>query len=82
MPSEDRDEYLSPGEVARILHVSPKTVARWADAGWLSCVLTLGGHRRFARDEIEALEAKLSRAGSPPTPVRHQRRSEPGEQPT
>ena len=74
MPSKDQRDYLSPGEVARVLHVSPKTVARWADMGWLNCVVTLGGHRRFAREEIEAIEAKLSRSGtlpdrSPPGPA-------------
>lgn len=46
-------EYLTPSEVARVLHVSPKTVSRWADLGLLPCLVTLGGHRRFPRAEVE-----------------------------
>ena len=47
-------DFLTPGEVARLLHVSPKTVNRWAHEGRLSCIVTLGGHRRFPRTEVEA----------------------------
>jgi excisionase family DNA binding protein len=57
--SDDRD-YLRVAEVARAFHVSPKTVARWADEGRLPYVLTLGGHRRFPRSAIEELLPKLS----------------------
>lgn len=59
--SQDRD-YLRVAEVARAFHVSPKTVARWADEGRLPYVLTLGGHRRFPRAAIEELLPKLSGA--------------------
>jgi excisionase family DNA binding protein len=52
-------EYLRVAEVARAFHVSPKTVARWADEGRIPFVLTLGGHRRFPRKEIQALLPKL-----------------------
>jgi excisionase family DNA binding protein len=38
---------LTPGELARILHVSPKTVTRWCREGRLAAVLTPGAHRRF-----------------------------------
>ncbi|HVM13069.1 MAG TPA: helix-turn-helix domain-containing protein [Egibacteraceae bacterium] len=48
-------DYLTPGEAARILHVSPKTVNRWADDGRIACIVTLGGHRRFRREDIEAV---------------------------
>ena len=37
---------LTPGEVAVLFRVDPKTVTRWAQAGKLSAVRTLGGHRR------------------------------------
>ncbi|MFY0409738.1 BldC family transcriptional regulator [Solicola sp. PLA-1-18] len=44
----------TPGEVARMFRVDPKTVTRWAQAGKLPVVLTLGGHRRFPADAIRA----------------------------
>lgn len=38
---------LSRAEVAEIFQVSPSTVTRWAEAGKLPVVKTLGGHRRY-----------------------------------
>jgi excisionase family DNA binding protein len=55
-----RDEYLRAGDVARLLHVSPKTVARWATEGKLPYVRTLGGHRRFAGPQIQELVDRLA----------------------
>lgn len=46
---------LTPGEAAAMFRVDAKTVGRWADAGRLTFVRTLGGHRRYRRDEIEKL---------------------------
>ena len=46
------NELLTPGEVAVMFRVNPKTVTRWARAGKISAVRTLGGHRRFHADEI------------------------------
>ena len=46
---------LTPGEVARLFRVDPKTVTRWAVEGKLTCIRTLGGHRRFKADEVYAL---------------------------
>ncbi len=46
---------LTPGEVAVLFRVDPKTVTRWAQAGKLSTVRTLGGHRRFHEDEVRHL---------------------------
>jgi excisionase family DNA binding protein len=45
-------ELLTPAEVAALFRVDPKTVTRWAQAGKLSAVRTLGGHRRFRASEI------------------------------
>ncbi len=45
--------YLTPTEVASLLMVSPITVRQWAAKGLLKAELTLGGHRRFLRHEIE-----------------------------
>ena len=46
------NELLTPAEVAAMFRVNPKTVTRWARAGQLSVVRTLGGHRRFRASEI------------------------------
>ena len=51
-------QLLTPGEVANLFHVDPKTVTRWANEGRLSSIRTLGGHRRFlAADVYAALAA-------------------------
>ncbi|PWH07720.1 MerR family DNA-binding transcriptional regulator [Brachybacterium endophyticum] len=46
---------LTPAEVARLFRVDPKTVTRWAQSGKLSPLRTLGGHRRYRREEVERL---------------------------
>jgi excisionase family DNA binding protein len=51
--------YLHTAEVADILHVSPKTVSRWAKEGRLPCMRTLGGHRRYPELEIRELAEEL-----------------------
>ena len=53
-------DYLTPGQVARLLHVSPKTVNRWAHEGRIACIVTLGGHRRFPREEVERVAAMMA----------------------
>jgi excisionase family DNA binding protein len=55
----DPPSYLHTAEVADILHVSPKTVARWATEGRLPFLKTLGGHRRYPEAEIRQLAAEL-----------------------
>lgn len=52
------DRLLTPGEVAKLFRVDPKTVSRWASAGKLSRIRTPGGHNRFQLSEVRAkLEA-------------------------
>ncbi|GAB2461895.1 BldC family transcriptional regulator [Xylanimonas ulmi] len=46
---------LTPAEVASLFRVDPKTVTRWAKAGKLSSIRTLGGHRRYKEAEVRAL---------------------------
>ncbi|GAB4087006.1 developmental transcriptional regulator BldC [Myceligenerans cantabricum] len=46
---------LTPAEVASLFRVDPKTVTRWAKAGKLSSIRTLGGHRRYKESEVRAL---------------------------
>ena len=61
---ENADEsFLTSGEAARILHVSSKTVDRWADQGRVPCSVTLGGHRRFSRRAILAVAEQMASKG-------------------
>ena len=55
----DPPRYLHPAEVADLLHVSPKTVSRWAEEGKLPFLKTLGGHRRYPAAEIRQLAEGL-----------------------
>ncbi|MGH2811213.1 MAG: helix-turn-helix domain-containing protein [Actinomycetota bacterium] len=59
-PNErNNSDYMRTSEVARLLHVSPKTVSRWAKEDKIPHVRTLGGHRRFPAHEIRELAARL-----------------------
>ncbi len=53
----DGDRLLTPGEVASLFRVDPKTVTRWAAAGRVTSIRTPGGHRRFWESEVKALVA-------------------------
>jgi excisionase family DNA binding protein len=53
------NELLTPAEVAVMFRVNPKTVTRWARAGKISAVRTLGGHRRFHAIEIRRFLAEV-----------------------
>jgi len=46
---------LTPGEVAGMFRVDPKTVTRWAKDGKLTSIRTLGGHRRYQETQVRAL---------------------------
>ena len=58
-PAPSTATFPYPGEVAALLHVSPKTISRWAKDGKLPFLRTLGGHRRYPEDEIRELAASL-----------------------
>jgi excisionase family DNA binding protein len=51
---------LTPAEVAAAFRVDPKTVTRWAKTGKLSCIRTLGGHRRYLATEVRAILFDIS----------------------
>jgi excisionase family DNA binding protein len=51
----DHERLLTPAEVAALFRVDPKTVTRWAKAGKLSSIRTLGGHRRYWEAEVRSL---------------------------
>ena len=47
-----------------MFRVNPKTVTRWARAGKISAIRTLGGHRRFDALEVQAfLDRSQGNAG-------------------
>ncbi len=56
---------LTRAEVAEIFQVSPSTVTRWAEAGKLPVVKTLGGHRRYEAEAVIALAGRFSSFPSP-----------------
>jgi excisionase family DNA binding protein len=49
------DSLLTPSEVAALFRVDPKTVTRWAKAGRVDCIRTLGGHRRYPATQFAHL---------------------------
>ena len=51
-------QMLTPGEVAKLFRVDPKTVSRWSAKGKLHCIKTIGGHRRYLAIEVEQLLAE------------------------
>ncbi|KRF20919.1 DNA-binding protein [Nocardioides sp. Soil797] len=51
-PHPDAENLLTPSEVAALFRVDPKTVTRWAKAGKIGSIRTLGGHRRFRESEV------------------------------
>lgn len=53
--SSDTEALLTPSEVAALFRVDPKTVTRWAQAGKISAIRTLGGHRRYRESEVREL---------------------------
>jgi excisionase family DNA binding protein len=67
--AQSRDRLLTPGEVAALFRVDPKTVTRWAAAGRIGSIRTPGGHRRFRESEVRALLAGDSAATIPSQPV-------------
>ena len=50
-----QERLLTPAEVASLFRVDPKTVTRWAKAGKLTSIRTLGGHRRYKESEVKPL---------------------------
>ena len=54
----DEKIYLTPGEVADLLMVSPAAVRRWASDGELKALTTPGGHRRFLPEDVDNFARK------------------------
>ena len=53
--ASEQEVLRTPAEVASLFRVDPKTVTRWAKAGKLTSIRTLGGHRRYKESEVKAL---------------------------
>ncbi len=67
LQSSSTERLLTPGEVATLFRVDPKTVTRWASAGRIGSIRTPGGHRRFRESEVRSMLADLtSEATLPP----------------
>lgn len=60
MSIETSERLLTPGEVALMFRVDPKTVTRWASAGRIGSIRTPGGHRRFRETEVRSMLAELT----------------------
>ena len=67
MATDIHEQLLTPGEVARMFRVDPKTVTRWAASGRIGSIRTPGGHRRFRELEVNALLDGLPVDASPST---------------
>jgi excisionase family DNA binding protein len=61
----EAEALLTPAEVATMFRVDPKTVTRWAKAGKLTSIRTLGGHRRYRESEVRALLAGIPNQSIP-----------------
>jgi DNA-binding transcriptional MerR regulator len=48
-------DYLTPGQAAAIAHVTVRTIHRYGTSGLLAFVTLPSGHRRYVRDDVEAL---------------------------
>jgi excisionase family DNA binding protein len=60
----DQEVLLTPAEVAKLFRVDPKTVTRWAKAGKLTAIRTLGGHRRYRKSEVQSLLGAVPNRGN------------------
>ncbi len=51
-------EFLTAGQAAAMMGVSPRTIVKWSKEGKLPHQMTLGGHRRYMRHQIQAILEK------------------------
>jgi excisionase family DNA binding protein len=58
MNDQDDAAHLSLSAASRMLGVHSTTLRRWADSGAIPVYITPGGHRRFARVDIETLASR------------------------
>jgi predicted site-specific integrase-resolvase len=65
-PLPDAEFFLHPSQVADILHLSPKTIARWAKDGRLPYQRTPAGYRRDPEQAIRQLAATRAQGARVP----------------
>jgi hypothetical protein len=64
-PSPDAEPFLHTSHLADLLHLSPKTITRWATDGRPPSQHTLGSHRRDPNQAIRQLAASLAQGVRP-----------------
>lgn len=55
MAEDQYEQMLTPKEAAELIKVDPKTVTRWARAGYIGSAKTIGGHRRIPESEVRRI---------------------------
>jgi excisionase family DNA binding protein len=68
LSASSQENLLTPSEVAALFRVDPKTVTRWAKAGKLTSIKTLGGHRRYKESEVKSLLKSITSTTTGTTP--------------
>ncbi|MFQ5400371.1 MAG: helix-turn-helix domain-containing protein [Anaerolineae bacterium] len=63
-PHPETDNWLTLSQAAKRLNVHPTTLRRWANNGEIPFLLTPGGHRRFALEDILRFEEERRRLRS------------------
>jgi excisionase family DNA binding protein len=54
-----RDRFYSTADLARVCGVSISTIKRWTDSGFLRCVRTPGGHRKYRVQDVAEAARRL-----------------------
>jgi predicted site-specific integrase-resolvase len=54
-PNQASPDLLTPGQAAAIAHVTTRTIHRYGTAGRLRYISLPSGHRRYVREDVEAL---------------------------
>ena len=71
--TENPPRWMSLGEVCRALEINEATLRQWADRGRLPVYRTPGGHRRFLREDVDALLNRNQPTGTDPEDLALQR---------
>ncbi len=64
MTQFNREDYLTTGQVARLLGVASQTVRRWCDTGIAECLVTAGGQRLIHKDHAQKLQPRPAGSGT------------------